>query len=788
MRGFKSITRQAGVSLVEVLVAVVVFAVGLLAIAALQGTLVRSGNDSKSRTVATSLAEQKMEEFKAFTKETDFDNISGGTETFVGNDPDSDGHGSVSGVDLVRTWTVTDYAYSQPNGNIGAATGSPDVKRVEVTVTWCDANSGPDCDPADDTTSPEAVTLVDALSKTTPTGSAKAVSQLSVGNPPSIPYAPGQAPEVISIDLGNGKKKESPEPIIETTRKNNESADSLEFNTITRFDAITFIPPPEGSDAETVRRQEFISVNCTCQEAGIPADAAKFGHTPVFWDGDKYIGGVQVSKPIGDSVLASSDISTLQFTEPLCNTCCTDHHDAPDGTTFDHDNNPDTDEIPVGKYDPFRQDGELTNGDHHHYYPDSQDNLQYADDSDNSDQYLEACRFVRVNGILKLTHDFHMQSLETLPGQSCADWNSSTNECQSSGTTNLSSSWVDNYRSFVTAFVQQYAEAAASIGSGYPASEPAPTAASTGENLLPTTDTVPQAGEGRELVSRAIYIDYMHQILLDRIKCRLGSLDADATAACDGGDPDVAGDGADASGEPILPLVPFAEVNVQQQANWSVADGNLVAVTSDPVDNGGYSRGVVTLNDEASSTTNAFASIEQGNAGLTDTHEIYPLDLDGSGTVDPDELVQDSLAYDSSNAGEVRPTVSGEVRNDPALTGNNQVHPSDLVLSDGFGNSCSVPNGQSLYSCELQTDGSGTLTITGYTKVKNNGTLIADNKVCITNGAQYFSGTVSGDGTASDTTVFTFDTLTVVTDRTGYDIRVLPQTGGSLTCAPGQVK
>ena len=62
--------RQAGLSLVEVFVALLVLSVGLIALAKLQVDLVRGSGDSRSRTAAIALAEQKIEDLRTFATKT----------------------------------------------------------------------------------------------------------------------------------------------------------------------------------------------------------------------------------------------------------------------------------------------------------------------------------------------------------------------------------------------------------------------------------------------------------------------------------------------------------------------------------------------------------------------------------------------------------------------------------------------------------------------------------------------------------------------------------------------
>ena len=62
---------QRGLSLVEVFVALLVLSVGLIALAKLQVDLVRGSGDARARTIALSLAEEKIEDLRTFAETGD---------------------------------------------------------------------------------------------------------------------------------------------------------------------------------------------------------------------------------------------------------------------------------------------------------------------------------------------------------------------------------------------------------------------------------------------------------------------------------------------------------------------------------------------------------------------------------------------------------------------------------------------------------------------------------------------------------------------------------------------
>ena len=58
--------RNGGFTLIEVLMGILIFAVGMLALAKLQGNLARNSGDANARTVATNIAEEIIEEVRVF--------------------------------------------------------------------------------------------------------------------------------------------------------------------------------------------------------------------------------------------------------------------------------------------------------------------------------------------------------------------------------------------------------------------------------------------------------------------------------------------------------------------------------------------------------------------------------------------------------------------------------------------------------------------------------------------------------------------------------------------------
>jgi prepilin-type N-terminal cleavage/methylation domain-containing protein len=60
-------TRAEGFSIIEVLVAVVIFTVALVALARFMGGLMVAGSEAKARAFASSLAQEKLEDLRQFT-------------------------------------------------------------------------------------------------------------------------------------------------------------------------------------------------------------------------------------------------------------------------------------------------------------------------------------------------------------------------------------------------------------------------------------------------------------------------------------------------------------------------------------------------------------------------------------------------------------------------------------------------------------------------------------------------------------------------------------------------
>jgi len=73
-----------GHSLIEVLIGMVIFALGIMALASLQGNLARNSGDSNARTVASNLAEEVIESARNFSQIfTDPDDVADAFEDIV---------------------------------------------------------------------------------------------------------------------------------------------------------------------------------------------------------------------------------------------------------------------------------------------------------------------------------------------------------------------------------------------------------------------------------------------------------------------------------------------------------------------------------------------------------------------------------------------------------------------------------------------------------------------------------------------------------------------------------
>jgi len=128
----KTMDRQSGFTLIEVLIAVFILTIGLLGLASMQMSSIRGNQFSGSVTTGLCLAEDRMEELmrRGYTDAFLADLKDRPLDTIIASDvdhedlPTIDATGqTVAGGPYRRVWNVDDSA-------------APDIKTVTVTVTW----------------------------------------------------------------------------------------------------------------------------------------------------------------------------------------------------------------------------------------------------------------------------------------------------------------------------------------------------------------------------------------------------------------------------------------------------------------------------------------------------------------------------------------------------------------------------------------------------------------------------------------------------------------------------
>ena len=192
---------QAGVSLIEVLITLVVLGMGLMSLARFQGTVMKDNSVGKERTVAIHLAQQKLEDLRNFSVlptpnpqvavpplasyQAIGNNLGGriiaGTTLALPSGTVSSTELLNSNVQYTRTWRVQAWYYGTaanalPTTTVPAlAPTYPPLKQVVVTIKWPDKTGAlptDDCSlPTDISQSASAdtrVCLVSFISSTAP--------------------------------------------------------------------------------------------------------------------------------------------------------------------------------------------------------------------------------------------------------------------------------------------------------------------------------------------------------------------------------------------------------------------------------------------------------------------------------------------------------------------------------------------------------------------------------------------------------------------------------------------
>lgn len=528
-RSNRSSGRSAGFSLIEVMIAVVVLAVGLLALVALQTNLVRVGADAKARSRIASLVSSHMDEARA----GGYTALATVTEV-----------GCTAGNDICQAQTDAAVSNLMVGRTVGTAFGANDsqFKTLRVSARWTDSAGNA-----------RALSMDTVISPLSLDGSGTLVNQQLSGDVSKTPVVrttnpatPGMIPVAVSATDSTAATNPRPERL---------SKDTNQAATGTKFDVLTYTNETTTT-ARIQRRVETTVIKCSCQYGAGGTNLPEIYQTarwPAIWTGERYdIFKPETAslQPAGAAALSGPAAGASQ--SALCMDCCRDHHDPATST--------------VAKFDPERtiRAGEPVA--HSHYGRDAQENLVLVVPG-GSGVYEEACRMIRVDGMWRTAADMYNRysgllataiaagktdpATTGVPSTAAAD---SYGGSRDKGINGFVKDVLASYRSNGWRMDLQQATALYDeAGLNNPA-----------ELTInrPTATTKDQ----RYLHLRGLYVDVLNKSALDRIAKALRPENCKTTNTF----------------ECILPYIPFTTINLTELAFWQA---QVKAVEQPYVDN-----------------------------------------------------------------------------------------------------------------------------------------------------------------------------------------------------------